>query len=79
MPDLPKPKRGRRLQFAPSDPPERIAVTIHRRQADWIRARDLNRSSLVRQLLDRYITHVEADEKQKRNGKPLRTTQTGGK
>jgi len=59
------PKRGRRLRFAPSDPPERVIVTIHQRQADWIRDRGLNRSGLVRQLLDRYISHVEDAERQK--------------
>lgn len=62
---MPTVKRGRRLRFAPSDPPKRILAVIHKRQADWIDARGLNRSALVRQLLDRYIAHVEDAERQK--------------
>lgn len=62
---MPPLKRGRRLRFAPTDPPKRVLILIHKRQADWLDARGLNRSSLVRTLLDRYIAHVEADERQK--------------
>lgn len=60
---FPRPPRSRRRrQFPEDDPPERVIVTVHKRQADWLRAQGLNRSAVIRWLLEQYIAELEQQE-----------------